>query len=121
MSKSILLIDDDTLVRQSLGDTLTTAGYQVSTAEDGQDGLVKALATHPDLIISDVRMPNVDGLQMLDKLRADEWGKTVPVIILSSDNTTISINQALANGVTLYLSKTLLSPDQITAEIKKTL
>lgn len=121
MSKRILLIDDDTLVRQSLGETLSTAGFEVDTAEDGQEGLTKALATHPDLLISDVRMPNVDGLQMLDRLRADEWGKTVPVIILSTDNTTTSINHALSNGVTLYLAKALMSPDQITAEIKKSL
>lgn len=121
MSKKILVVDDDTLVRQSLGQTLAEAGFQVDIAEDGQAGLTKALATHPDLVVSDVRMPEMDGLQMLDKLRADEWGKNVPVIILSTDNTTTSVNQALTNGVTLYLSKTMLSPDQIAEQIKQAL
>lgn len=121
MAKKILIVDDDTLVRQSLTETLTAVGYEVINAEDGQDGLTKALANHPDLILSDVRMPNLDGLQMLEKLRADKWGKDAPVIILSTDSSTTSINQALTNGVTVYLAKTRLSPEQITQQIKQSL
>ncbi len=121
MSKTILVIDDDSLVRASLKETLTAAGFQVEVAEDGEQGLAKALALHPDLLISDVRMPGLDGLQMVQKLRADEWGKQAPVIILSTDDKTTSINQALTNGVTQYLSKTMLSPDQIAEQVKQSL
>ncbi len=121
MTKTILVVDDDNLVRMSLSETLTTAGFHVEIAEDGVAGLAKATALHPDLIISDVRMPGLDGMQMVEKLRADEWGKQVPVIILSTEEKTTTINQALANGITVYLSKTQLSPDQIAEEVKRSL
>lgn len=121
MTKTILVIDDDNLVLVSLGEALTTAGFHVEVAEDGESGLAKALALHPNLIITDIRMPGLDGLQMVEKLRADEWGKQAPVIILSTDDKTTSVNQALVNGVTQYLSKTMLSPDQIAEQIKQSL
>lgn len=121
MTKTILVIDDDNLVRVSLGEALTVAGFHVEVAEDGESGLAKSLALHPNLIIADIRMPGLDGLQMIEKLRTDEWGKNIPVIVLSSEDKTTSINQALANGVTQYLSKTMLSPDQIAEQIKQSL
>ncbi len=121
MNKKILVVDDENLVRKSLAKSLSLAGYDVDEAVDGKEGLEKALAGHPDLIISDIRMPELDGLQMLDRLRVDEWGKQVPVIILSSDETTSSVNQALVAGVTVYLSKNTLNPDTITQQIKAAL
>jgi len=121
MSKKILVIDDDSLVRKSLAKSLSMAGYDVDEANDGKAGLGKALKGHPDLIISDIRMPELDGLQMLDRLRVDDWGKQVPVIILSSDETTSSVNQALVAGVTVYLSKSALDPDMIADQIKAAL
>ena len=117
MSKKILVIDDDSLVRKSLAQALSTAGYTVDDAVNGKAGLDKALSTHPDLIVSDIRMPEMDGLEMIEQLRTDDWGKKVPVIILSTDEATTSVNQAMAAGVTIYLSKTALSPDQIAAQI----
>lgn len=121
MSKSILVVDDDNLVRKTLAESLTAAGYTVTEAVNGQDGLTKIQQLRPDLVVSDVRMPELDGLQMVQKLRAEEWGKQVPIIILSTDDNTASINQALSSGVTVYLSKTTLSPDEITEQIKQAL
>lgn len=115
--KKILLVDDDNLIRKSLAEALTQAGYAVEEAPDGKAGLAKAMASHPDLVVSDVRMPELDGLQMVDQLRTDDWGKQVPVIILSTDDNTTSINQALVAGVTLYLSKTTATPDSLAAQI----
>jgi len=117
MSKKILVVDDDTLVRKSLGQALEAAGFTVEEAQNGKAGLDLALRSHPDLIVSDIRMPEMDGLEMIEKLRADDWGKQAPVIVLSTDDTATSVNQALTSGVTTYLSKTALSPDQIAAQI----
>ena len=121
MSKTILVVDDDNLIRKSLAQTLTAAGFAVTEAENGKTGLAQALAGHPDVVVTDVRMPELDGLQMVEQLRKDEWGKQVPVIILSTDESTASINQALSSGVTVYLSKTTLSPDQLAEQIQQAL
>lgn len=118
MAKTILLIDDDTLVRKGLGNALTACGYTVEQAGDGKQGLELALKLHPDLIVSDVRMPSLDGLAMVAQLRDDDWGKTVPIIIMSNDDTTPSINQAMQAGVTVYLSKSTLTPDLLCDQVK---
>lgn len=117
MSKKVLVVDDDNLIRKSLTAALKKAGYNVAEAENGRAGLDKALSLQPDLIVTDVRMPELDGLQMVDRLRVDEWGKNVPIIVLSSDETANSVNQALVAGVTVYLSKSTLTLDSIAEQI----
>lgn len=116
MSKTILVIDDDKLIREGLVAMLRGLGHEVSEAQNGQEGLDMALSAKPELIVTDVRMPEMTGLEMIEKLRADEWGARVPVVILTNDETNDSINTALQSGVTTYLPKTLqpqLLADQI--------
>lgn len=117
MSKNILIIDDDSLIRKALGEALAAKGFGVREAENGKKGLESALSSHPDLVVSDLRMPEMDGLTMLEQLRQDAWGKTVPVIMLSTDESTSSINQALQAGVTVYLSKSGTAPDAVVQQI----
>jgi CheY-like chemotaxis protein len=117
MTKKVLIVDDDKLVRESIDAMLRGSGHETLEAENGQKGLDTALAQHPDLIIADVRMPELDGITMAEKLRQDEWGKNVPVIILSDDDTTGTINQALTSGVTVYLSKSGLTSDSLKQQL----
>jgi len=112
-----LLVDDDKLMRTSLRGFLEAKGFTVEEAADGSEGLKKALELKPDLIVSDVKMPNTDGLQMLEKLRADEAGKQARVIILSNDETANSLNGALQAGVTVYLSKANVPPEEMVEQI----
>jgi CheY-like chemotaxis protein len=121
MDKTVLLVDDDNLVLKTLGDSLTQSGFKVSVAPNGKQGLEAAIATHPDIVLADIRMPEMDGLTMLERLRADEWGKQVPVIMLTTDESTGSINQAMQSGVTVYISKSGSTPDEITAAVKTAL
>jgi two-component system chemotaxis response regulator CheY len=121
MGKTILLVDDDVLVRKGLGRALSDAGYSVIEAGNGKEGAEKALADHPDLIVADVRMPEMDGLAMVAELRQDDWGKHVPIIILSSDDATDTVNQALQEGITIYLAKGELTPDTLITQIQSTL
>lgn len=86
MHKKILVVEDDRAEANALEETLTREGFIVTTAENGVKGLERALADHPDLILLDVVMPEMDGLTMLNRLREDEWGKTVPTIILTNLN-----------------------------------
>src|ERR1700741_1905446 len=105
MSKTILVVDDDKLIREGMVALLKSAGQTVLEAADGKEGLAVALEQHPDLIVTDVRMPNMDGLQMIEAVREDTWGKKVPVVILTNDDSNQSVNQALESGVMVYLAK----------------
>ena len=101
MSKTILVIDDDKLIREGLVAMLKNAGQNVLEASNGKEGLDSALEQKPDLVVTDVRMPEMTGLEMITQLRTNEWGQKVPVIILTNDESNDSINQALESGVTM--------------------
>ena len=117
MSKTILVVDDDKLIREGLTVMLRAENYTVLEAENGKQGLELALAEKPALILTDFRMPEMDGAAMLSALRSDEWGATVPVFVLSNDDTTNSINAALQSGVTQYLDKLTLDHDALRQQI----
>lgn len=117
MSKTILVIDDEELIRNGLADALKSAGFSVETASNGKEGLKKAIARQVDLVVTDIRMPEMDGLKMVEELRKDDKGKKLPVIILSVDEQTESINQALKAGVTVYLAKDSLEPTAMARQI----
>ncbi len=113
---NILVIDDDNLMRQGIATMLKSAGQTVIEASDGAAGLDVALSNHPDLIVSDVHMPHMTGLEMLAELRTDEWGSSVPVVILTTDDSGEAINQALESGVTRYFAKNI-DPATLTQQI----
>lgn len=117
MAKTILIVDDDKLIRESLGAMLRGAGHEVVEASNGEEGAQIALDKHPDLVVTDVRMPVKDGLAMVDDIRADAWGRTVPVIILTNDEATETLNHALQDGVTVYLSKVNLDPEELSQQV----
>lgn len=115
MSKTVLLVEDDALVRESLGNLLKQKGLQVVEATNGKEGLQKAARV--DLVVTDISMPQMDGLQMIEHLRKDDATKNLPVIIMSVDATTATLNQALQAGVTVYLSKSEQDPETIATQI----
>jgi DNA-binding response OmpR family regulator len=82
--KKIVVIEDDVILLKSLNVELLNSGFDVIEAKDGEEGLKITLKEHPDLILLDLLMPKMDGMSMLRKLRSDQWGKTVPVIILTN-------------------------------------
>ena len=83
MIKTILCIDDQKDIRDLLGDYLDTLGYDVFTAEDGEEGLKKAMEVRPDLIFLDIMMPKKNGYALLRELKANSELWDIPVIILS--------------------------------------
>lgn len=117
MSKTVLLIDDDQLVRESLARVLEEKGLNIVQAQDGKEGLEKALSGNIDLVVTDIIMPEVDGLAMLARLRKDPNGAKLPAIILSNDDRVETLNEAMQSGVTIYLSKTVLTADDIAKQI----
>jgi two-component system, OmpR family, KDP operon response regulator KdpE len=102
MSDHILIIDDEIQIRRLLDITLSAYGYNISEASTGKEGLIKAAIVHPVLIILDLGLPDMDGFEILRKLR--EWFQK-PIIILSVRNSEEDIVKALDNGANDYLTK----------------
>ncbi|MDX9883509.1 MAG: response regulator [Prolixibacteraceae bacterium] len=101
-NETILIIDDELQIRRLLEITLTANGYKTIHSSNGRDGLVDAATCHPSLIILDLGLPDIEGLEILKKLR--EWFFK-PVIILSVRNSEEDIITALDNGANDYLAK----------------
>lgn len=108
-SPKILIVDDEPNLRELFVDTLSPRGFECLTAANGLEGLNMALTAHPDIILLDVRMPEMDGLTMLRELRKKEsagGGKEkIPVIILSTVNDEKSVSEALQYGVSVFVEK----------------
>jgi len=84
LSHTILIVEDHPDTREGLAQLLQLAGYSVATADDGQQGLVKACALPPDLILTDISMPVMDGIEMIKQLRATAFCKSTPIVVLSA-------------------------------------
>jgi len=82
--KKILIIEDELDMLEVLGDKFSAENFEVLKAKNGDEGLEVSLREHPDIILLDLVMPKMDGMTTMKKLREDEWGKTVPIIILTN-------------------------------------
>ena len=113
----ILIIDDDVGFCDLLRIHLSAMGYQVQVAEDGVAGGRALLAEAPDLIISDVNMPFLDGFELLSLLHADESTASIPVILLSGRSDGDTMAKAVELGAADYLTKPV-TRDQLLESIE---
>ena len=112
--KRILIVDDDKLLRAGLAAVLSRRGYEVLQAGDGEEAFSLAQTKNPDLVITDIMMPKVSGVELLGKIRHTVWGENVPIIVLTIKDTDIeNVNQTLQIGTGAYLSKAEVSPDDV--------
>lgn len=118
MAKKILLVDDDVYIRDLYTEVLKDEQYDVSIAADGEEALNMIGQGPFDLILLDVMMPKVDGIQVLNKIKADEKTKNVPVLMLTNFGQEDLIKQAVTLGSTDYLLKYNLTPGEMTAKVK---
>lgn len=84
LRKTILVVEDNADAREMLSFILTAEGYSVTTAEDGQQGLDKVWGEPPDLIITDIDMPKLDGIEMIKRLRAESESRAMPIVVMSA-------------------------------------
>lgn len=103
--KKILVVEDEQALARALTAKLESSGFEVLWAQNGEECLKIAFVEHPDLILLDIIMPKMDGITALNKLRADSWGKNVPVIMLTNLSSAEDVNMATKNGVFDYLIK----------------
>ena len=119
--KKVLIIDDDQNLTTVLVDKLNFSGFMAESANDGIEGLKKALEDKPDLILLDVIMPNMSGWETLEKLRVDAWGEKVKVIMLTALDKPESVAHAMEQGSTVFIVKTNYTLDQIVEKVKEVL
>ena len=120
--KKILIIEDELPMLKALSDKFSREGFSVLEARNGEEGLDVALKTKPDLIILDLFMPVMDGKAMMEKLREDEWGKKVPIIILTNLNPDDkTLNEILKSGPAYYFVKSKWKLEDLVARTKKEL
>lgn len=119
--KKILIIEDEKPLRQALFDKFTREGFTTFQAKNGSEGLDMALKERPDLILLDIIMPKMDGLTMLKQLRSDEWGKKVPIIILTNLNDAENVAAAMEKGVYDFLVKSDWKLDELINRVKEKL
>ncbi|MCA9360264.1 response regulator, partial [Candidatus Kaiserbacteria bacterium] len=103
---------------EAMAEALEQEKFVVTTANNGQEGLQKALSGKPDLILLDIVMPVMDGHEMLEKLRTDAWGKTVKVIMLTSMDDVRNIDEAHRGSITDYIIKAHSSLNEIINKVK---
>ncbi|MEJ2733448.1 MAG: response regulator [Anaerolineae bacterium] len=109
--QTILVADDEWEVRELVRTILEWEDYAVVEAKDGEDALAQARAIQPDLILLDVRMPKMNGLDVLEYLQADPALASIPVVMLSVLTNYPQVGTALRNGAIAYLPKPFEIPD----------
>lgn len=118
----ILIIEDDPLMLRMYQKIFTLEHYEVDIATNGEEGVVKAWATPPPtLILLDIMMPKMNGLQFLDKIKADPDRKTIPVIMLTNLAGQQDAEEALLKGAVKYIIKSEHEPKEIVEMVKEVL
>ena len=105
MTIRVLAVDDSFTMRELLRLTLKEAGFAVEVAVDGVDALQKLELVNPDLILTDLNMPNMDGFGLIDAVRAGDTAKRVPILVLSTEGAQDLRDRAREAGATGWLTK----------------
>lgn len=113
MATKVLIIEDDQLIQRMYEKIFTFEKYDVEIAADGQEGLDKARVGKPTIILLDVMMPKMNGIEVLEKLKADPETKNVPVIMLSNLAGDRDVETALSMGAVKYIIKSEHGPKEI--------
>lgn len=120
MSKTIMSVDDSASVRQMVSFTLKSAGFGVVEAADGQDALSKLNGSTVNMVITDLNMPNMDGIGLIRALRANPAYKFIPIVMLTTESQVEKKQEGKAAGATGWIVKPF-QPEQLLAVVKKVL
>ncbi|MBF0097293.1 MAG: response regulator [Magnetococcales bacterium] len=120
MAKTIMTVDDSSSVRQMVGLTLKGEGYQVVEAVDGKDALGKVSGATIDMVITDLNMPNMDGITLIRELRKLPAFKFTPIVMLTTESQAERKQEGKDAGATGWIVKPF-KPEQLIGVIKKVL
>ena len=120
-AKKILIAEDEAAMLNALVSKFEKSGFNVIPACDGAEGFEKALKEKPDILMLDIIMPKINGLELLKKIREDKWGAHVPVVLLTNLSDAYNVSEAGKYGVYDFLVKTDWRLDDIVALVKERL
>lgn len=109
----ILIVEDDVFLSKMYSKKFQVAGYQVQIARDGIDALNKVKESKPDLVLMDILMPKLNGLEVLDKLKSDPETKSIPIVMATNLSTTDDAETALRKGAAKYIVKSEVTPSEL--------
>jgi DNA-binding response OmpR family regulator len=116
--KKILIVEDDALILDTLTQRFQEEGFYVTAVADGDKALSAAFEGHPDVILLDIVIPGLDGMEVLNSLRKDEWGAKVPIILLTNFSDSGRVAEAVSYGVYDYLVKSDWKLDSLVKKVK---
>ncbi len=120
MAKIIMTVDDSASIRQMVSFTLKQAGYDVVEAVDGEDAMNKLRASGVNMLVTDLNMPNMDGIELIRQVRKEPCYKFMPIIMLTTESQTIKKQEGKAAGATGWIVKPF-KPEQLLAVVRKVL
>jgi len=121
MRKKILIVEDDVTLSKAISYEFEQQNFDVFLAADGEEGLKATKLNMPDIILSDINMPKMDGMTMLKEMRKTDWGADVPVIMLTNLSDEQRVLEALSQKAFYYLVKSDWDLSQIVEKVKEKL
>ena len=120
MKKTIMTVDDSASIRQLLRFALTDAGYNVVEASDGQNALEQLKEVLVQMVITDLNMPNLDGIELIKAIRVLKDCKFIPIIMLTTESQMVKVQEGKNAGATGWIVKPF-DPEHLVAVVKKIL
>lgn len=118
MAKKFLIVDDSAAIRQLISLTLKGAGHEVLTAENGSDAVSKLVNSRPDMVITDLNMPDMDGIELIKKLRSMPDYKYCPVLMLTTESQETMKQEGRRAGASGWIVKPFTA-EQLLEVVKK--
>ncbi len=119
INKKVLIIDDDVTLLEMYVERLRLEGFEVLSAFNGEEGIKLATELKPHIILLDIMMPKMDGFQTIEKLKADEATRSIPVIFLTALIQDATRDKGVRAGATDFIVKSETMPGEVIAKIKK--
>jgi len=121
MAAKILIIEDDRYISKMYQLKLSLDGFDVQLADNGRIGVEKVKEFNPDIILTDILMPELDGFEVIKMVKADEATKTIPILIMSNLGEEDHIQKGLELGALGYIVKSQYTPSKVVDKIKEIL
>ena len=118
--KTVLIVEDESSLRNVMREALERHNFQVLEAPNGEEGLVLALQKRPDIILLDLNMPKMGGQEVLQKLRQDDWGASVKVVVMTNEDDVVNIGTAHEHAITEYIIKSNLDLEDLIKRVRTT-
>ena len=120
-AKKILIIEDEVILLDLLTKKLSREGYEVKTAQNGKEGMLMMAKEVPDLVLTDIVMPEKNGFAVIAEMKQSELLKNVPIIIISNSGQPVDLDKAKGLGVFDWLIKTEFDPQEVVEKVKQVL